>query len=153
MKKKERETLAQQGVDELVEKEKQLKEASWKLRLQQATGQLGEPEPAEGGAPRHRAGQDVSGGRWSLRRRSDGSDPEATKHASPAPTKVGRVVSDKMNKTIVVEVERRVQEARYQRTIRRTSRFMAHDEGNKAKSATASASRRRARCRSGSAGS
>ncbi len=48
-------------------------------------------------------------------------------------TKVGRVVSDKMQKTIVVQVERRVQEARYQRTIKRTSRFHAHDEGNTAK--------------------
>ncbi len=43
MKKKERETLAQQGAAELVEKEKQLKEASWKLRLQKATGQLENP--------------------------------------------------------------------------------------------------------------
>jgi large subunit ribosomal protein L29 len=43
MKKKERETLAQQGAEELVEKEKQLKEASWKLRLQQSTGQLENP--------------------------------------------------------------------------------------------------------------
>jgi len=43
MKKKERETLAQQGTEELAEKEKQLKEASWKLRLQQATGQLENP--------------------------------------------------------------------------------------------------------------
>jgi len=51
----------------------------------------------------------------------------------PRQTKVGRVVSDGMNKSIVVEVERRVQEARYQRTIKRTSRFMAHDEGNSAK--------------------
>jgi small subunit ribosomal protein S17 len=38
-----------------------------------------------------------------------------------------------MEKTIVVEVERRVQEQRYQRTIKRTSRFMAHDEENAAK--------------------
>jgi large subunit ribosomal protein L29 len=43
MKRKERETLAQQGVDELIEKEKQLKESSWKLRLQQSTGQLENP--------------------------------------------------------------------------------------------------------------
>jgi large subunit ribosomal protein L29 len=43
MKKKERETLAQQGAGELVEREKQLKEASWKLRLQQSTGQLENP--------------------------------------------------------------------------------------------------------------
>jgi len=43
MKKKERETLAQQGEADLVEKEKQLREASWKLRLQKATGQLENP--------------------------------------------------------------------------------------------------------------
>ena len=48
-------------------------------------------------------------------------------------TKVGRVVSDKMTKTIIVEVERRVQEARYNRTIKRTSRFHAHDEAGVAK--------------------
>jgi large subunit ribosomal protein L29 len=43
MKKKERETLAQQGLSDLDEKEKQLREASWKLRLQKATGQLDNP--------------------------------------------------------------------------------------------------------------
>jgi small subunit ribosomal protein S17 len=48
-------------------------------------------------------------------------------------TRVGRVVSDAMNKSIVVEVERHVQHGRYKRTIKRTSRFMAHDEGNAAK--------------------
>jgi small subunit ribosomal protein S17 len=47
--------------------------------------------------------------------------------------KLGRVVSDKMDKTIVVEVERRVQHAEYTRTIKRTSRFHAHDEKNAAK--------------------
>lgn len=55
---------------------------------------------------------------------------------SPKPkeraTKIGRVVSDKMNKTIIVEVERRVQHAEYTRTIKRTSRFHAHDETNTA---------------------
>ncbi len=48
-------------------------------------------------------------------------------------TKIGRVVSDAMNKSIVVEVERHVEHGRYKRTIKRTSRFMAHDEGNAAK--------------------
>jgi large subunit ribosomal protein L29 len=43
MKKKERETLAQQSDGDLAEKEKQLGEASWKLRLQKATGQLENP--------------------------------------------------------------------------------------------------------------
>lgn len=48
-------------------------------------------------------------------------------------TKVGRVVSAAMNKSIVVEVERHVEHGRYKRTIKRTSRFMAHDEANTAK--------------------
>lgn len=43
MKKKERETLAQQGEAELAEKAKHNQEASWKLRLQKATGQLDNP--------------------------------------------------------------------------------------------------------------
>ena len=43
MKKKERETLAQQGEADLLEREKQLREASWKLRLQKSTGQLENP--------------------------------------------------------------------------------------------------------------
>jgi large subunit ribosomal protein L29 len=43
MKKKDREALAQQSEDDLMEKEKQLKAASWKLRLQKATGQLENP--------------------------------------------------------------------------------------------------------------
>jgi large subunit ribosomal protein L29 len=43
MKKKERETLAQQGEPELAEKLKGLKVAAWKLRLQKATGQLENP--------------------------------------------------------------------------------------------------------------
>jgi small subunit ribosomal protein S17 len=48
-------------------------------------------------------------------------------------TKTGRVVSDSMNKSIVVEVERHVEHGRYRRTVKRTSRFMAHDEENAAK--------------------
>lgn len=43
-------------------------------------------------------------------------------------TKIGRVVSDKMNKTVVVEVDRTVMHPRYQRYIKRRSTFMAHDE-------------------------
>jgi large subunit ribosomal protein L29 len=43
MKKKERETLAQQGLPDLLATEKQLKETAWKLRLQKATGQLEDP--------------------------------------------------------------------------------------------------------------
>ncbi|MFQ5873043.1 MAG: 30S ribosomal protein S17 [Dehalococcoidia bacterium] len=44
---------------------------------------------------------------------------------------VGRVVSDKMNKTVVVAVERYQVHRLYKRRIKRVSRFKAHDEGNK----------------------
>jgi small subunit ribosomal protein S17 len=40
------------------------------------------------------------------------------------------VVSDKMDKTVVVRVERLVKDPRYQKYVRRRTRFMAHDEGN-----------------------
>lgn len=42
--------------------------------------------------------------------------------------KVGSVVSDKMQKTVVVRVDRLVKHTKYRRYVRRTSRFMAHDE-------------------------
>jgi len=45
----------------------------------------------------------------------------------------GVVVSDKGNKTRVVEVERLVRHGLYSKTLRRTARFHAHDEGNEAK--------------------
>ncbi|AZR74727.1 30S ribosomal protein S17 [Anoxybacter fermentans] len=43
---------------------------------------------------------------------------------------VGTVVSDKMDKTVVFEVERRTQHPLYKRVIRRTKRYKAHDENN-----------------------
>jgi small subunit ribosomal protein S17 len=42
----------------------------------------------------------------------------------------GLVVSDKMDKTVVVRVERLVKDPRYEKYVRRYSRFMAHDEEN-----------------------
>jgi small subunit ribosomal protein S17 len=42
----------------------------------------------------------------------------------------GTVVSDKMDKTIVVRVERLVRDPQYEKYVRRYSRFMAHDEDN-----------------------
>jgi small subunit ribosomal protein S17 len=42
--------------------------------------------------------------------------------------KVGIVASDKMQKTVVVRVDRLVMHRKYRRYVRRTSRFMAHDE-------------------------
>ena len=47
-------------------------------------------------------------------------------------TKTGRVVSDKMDKTIVVSVERLARHRLYKRVIRLTTKFKAHDELNDA---------------------
>ena len=47
-------------------------------------------------------------------------------------TREGLVVSDKMDKTVVVAVEDRVQHPLYGKTMRRTSRLKAHDEDNSA---------------------
>lgn len=43
---------------------------------------------------------------------------------------VGRVVSDRMDKTVVVRVERTVRHARYGKVMRRTKKHKAHDETN-----------------------
>ena len=45
----------------------------------------------------------------------------------------GTVVSDKMEKTVVVAVERQVRHGLYGKIQRRTSKFVAHNEGNEAK--------------------
>ena len=47
--------------------------------------------------------------------------------------RTGVVVSTSMTKTIVVRVDRLVQHPKYQRTVRRSSNFLAHDEQSKAK--------------------
>ena len=45
-------------------------------------------------------------------------------------TLVGMVVGNQMDKTVVVRVERLVQDPRYKKYVRRYSKFMAHDESN-----------------------
>ena len=48
-------------------------------------------------------------------------------------TVTGVVVSDKMNKTVKVAIERKVRDPLYGKTQKRTSTFLAHDEKNEAK--------------------
>jgi small subunit ribosomal protein S17 len=47
--------------------------------------------------------------------------------------RVGEVVSDKMNKTIVVRVERRFRHPQFKKVVTAFSKFYAHDEKNEAK--------------------
>ncbi len=48
----------------------------------------------------------------------------------PARTLVGRVLSNKMDKTVTVRVERRVKHPVYGKYVVRTTKYHAHDEGN-----------------------
>ena len=47
--------------------------------------------------------------------------------------RIGVVASNKMDKSIVVTIERKVKHALYGKYIKQTSRFVAHDEGNTCK--------------------
>ena len=54
------------------------------------------------------------------------------KRISSRKTRVGKVVSDKMDKTIVVAIETNVQHKLYHKIIKRTYKLKAHDEQNSA---------------------
>jgi small subunit ribosomal protein S17 len=64
---------------------------------------------------------------------------QQTEAAAPAPRKpiiqtlTGRVVSDKMHKTVTVLVERRVKHPLYGKVVTRSSKYHAHDENNESK--------------------
>ena len=55
---------------------------------------------------------------------------EQTVQRNQRKVREGMVVSDKMNKTVVVEVEDRVKHPLYGKVMRRTSKLKAHDENN-----------------------
>ena len=58
------------------------------------------------------------------------SDEKTTQTRSYRKIREGLVVSDKMDKTVVVAVEDRVKHALYGKIIRRTTKYKAHDESN-----------------------
>lgn len=61
-------------------------------------------------------------------------DTQATQSASGQgrqQVKVGRVVSNKMDKTVIVAVEKTVTHRLYHRAMKKTSKFAAHDEENR----------------------
>src|ERR1039458_2524322 len=62
-----------------------------------------------------------------------GSTATGTRPASRRNEKVGNVVSTKMQKTIVVEVEMRKAHPKYKRIVKSNKKFYAHDEQNSAR--------------------
>ena len=63
----------------------------------------------------------------------DGATPAQNRVRGRRQQKVGRVMSDKMQKTIVVAVETIKRHPIYKRTYKETTRFKAHDEHNSAR--------------------
>ncbi len=57
---------------------------------------------------------------------------ERSEERSRRKTRVGKVVSDKMTKTVIVAVERRVSHPLYGKQVVRTSKYYAHDEQDSA---------------------
>lgn len=53
-----------------------------------------------------------------------------TQERNERKVRIGKVVSDKMEKTVVVAVERMVPHGLYQKAMKRTTKFKAHDENN-----------------------
>ena len=115
-------------------KEKELQEQLFRLRFQKSIGQLDnalklretrrdiarvktDPASEKQAAP---AGPEVRA--WQTARRSTSEEGRRRNE------QVGVVVSAKMQKTVVVAVERLVRHDVYRKTIKRTSTFMAHDE-------------------------
>ena len=67
---------------------------------------------------------------------TDVKQPSAAPGAAPVPGQrllTGKVVSNKMDKTIAVSVERLVKHPMYGKYIRRTTKLLAHDESNECK--------------------
>ena len=58
---------------------------------------------------------------------------ETAKGEAGVRTLTGRVVSNKMDKTVAVSIERLVKHAKYGKYIRRTTKLLAHDEKNECK--------------------
>ena len=107
--------LRELSADELATRLREHKEELFNLRFQSATGQLDNNRRLQ------TVRRDIARIYTIMRERELG--------LSVAPNE-GLVVSDKMEKTIVVEVEDRVKHGLYGKVIRRTSKLKAHDENN-----------------------
>lgn len=63
---------------------------------------------------------------------SETTETPVTAERNSRKTREGLVISDKMDKTVVVEIEDRVKHALYGKVMRRSSKLKAHDENNAA---------------------
>jgi small subunit ribosomal protein S17 len=103
----------------------------------EATTETAAAEPAAAEAPVTESPAAEASAPASTDAASAGNGADATAATTATPTKsargnrvqkIGTVASDKMQKTVVVRVDRKVLHPKYRRYVRRTSKFMAHDD-------------------------
>jgi len=114
-------------------RKKKEEETEQPVAPESAVAEPGTPEPeAEAGAE---ASSSVAATEAAAPPAEAAGEPAAAESAAPAKgargnrvQKVGIVSSDKMQKTVVVRVDRQVLHMKYRRYVRRTTKFKAHDE-------------------------
>ena len=110
--------------DELSELLEDLQKAAFNLRFQRASGQL------ENTAEIRKVRRDIARIKTILGEKSRAAAGPEDDTAMPKRILQGVVVSDKMDKTIIVRVDRRVRHPLYKKFITRSKKFAAHDEEN-----------------------
>jgi ribosomal protein L29 len=149
--------ITELSTDELLTKRRDLRQESLHLRLQQQSGQLEQPSRLR------LLRRDVARIQTALAQRAKETEKnkfmaEQDEQSFPKPppllanvtrgsrkTRTGQVVSSSMNKTIVVRTVTRVPHPKFGKIVNQMRKFYAHDEENKAKTATRFASWRRVR--------
>ena len=113
-------------VDELNTKLKDLKEELFNLRFRHAIGQLENP------ASLRNCKRDIAKVKTILRERelNAKAQEQMIMERNLRKERVGIVVSDKMDKTVVVAIEERFKHPLYKKTVKKTHKFKAHDEQN-----------------------
>src|SRR3989304_1489184 len=120
------EAVRHMPLDQLDDELEKLKKEQFNLRFQAASGQL------ENTSRVRAVRRDIARLMTIARSKRAGGAKSASKEEDEMPKRVlqGVVVSDKNDKTIVVEVERRYTHPLFKKTVRRTKKYHAHDETN-----------------------
>ena len=113
--------------DQLNETLGELKREAFNLRFQAATSQLEKPSRVR------EVRRDIARIKTLQSARAKRRGREVRKTDMPKRVLTGQIVSDKGDKTVVVNVERKVKHALYGKIIRRSKKYHAHDEGNEFK--------------------
>ena len=117
--------------------------------MQMATQQISDSAQIEEAAPRHRAGATVMTEKAATQMSESNRNSERAEGGAQANTRTlaGRVVSDKMQKTVTVLVERKVKHPLYGKYVVHSKKYHAHDGSNSSTKATWSRSRSAGRSR------